>query len=269
MISKLFRFIKRDSHTPTPSRRSYVGKGSPPPSPPAKTSLLRSHCFELVQVLYSSGIEPYFPLIEWTAATRSYSSTDMISFKDQPRRFRFWISPHHDYFNVEYFPSEKMALKTSRDHELSWDQVKTHFKDWLSNVRHELETPEPWDDIVLAASNFTRFTDQLAATTDLHQNEFFNSREQEQIARNLEYLSKKISNELSIDEDQVAEMNRKLDHLQDSLIRQSKVDWLHTFVGAAVSISVSLSLTSDDESLFWSIIKEWISNPIGGLLELL
>jgi hypothetical protein len=145
-----------------------------------------------------------------------------------------------NFSKSEYFP-EKLWCQI--------EDIYEHFEYWLKkHVRiyiEEIDIPDLWEQL---EGNYQFDADPLRGRST----ESFTKPEKEKIRASLNHFRNLIEVEYSPSQDQLEAINDRLNYLSESLDRLNKVDWQGIAISSVISISIALSLdTEQGKNLFY------------------
>lgn len=125
----------------------------------------------------------------------------------------------------------------------NWEAVMQRVRNWLADVKLDLETPDLWAEL--------RNEPELLgpAFDDAAENTPFTKDEQKEVARRLQELAEyaRHTNRLSAAQMQV--LNAKLDYLVSAAGRLGRIDWRNAFVGAILGYAIAVALPLESTRL--------------------
>lgn len=221
-----------------------------------KKVLLRSQKNELFKLIIDKGYDPSnFSWSEEKSSYIIYIKVSKIVHVDTDLFFRF------DFFENQWrcvFSPGRFDWE-GEERVLSWQDAKTVFIKWLEILKHEVLEPDLWSDI----SKY-----QLAVGAEIEvniSNEPFTSYQVDQIIESLNQAKAFLTERNLIDKEHNQFIEDKFNYLVEAARRQGRKDWLHTCIGAIITIAVALALNPGQTNTIWNIIK----GAVAGFLKLL
>ncbi|MFE1626239.1 hypothetical protein ACFLFF_05765 [Brevibacillus reuszeri] len=214
--------------------------------------LLQSQKNSLLEFIKSENLEPFnfvwekklskFGLGNYVPIIR-YKNTEFYFMFDQESGKHYALfSPAEDSIRGEAYPG-------------AWEGQVSRFKDWLKFLYREVTQTDLWAEI-----HKYQFSDMQFADVE---NEPFTVPQVEVLTTGVNGIRQYIGQNKLATEEQMVQINKKLDYLIDGTKRQGKKDWLHTCLGVIVSVSVSLALAPEQTEALWQILK----NSISGMFQ--
>ena len=121
----------------------------------------------------------------------------------------------------------------------SWTAMPTRMRDWLAQVKPDLETPDLWAELQrgvgLLGANFEDLTENAPFTLD----------EQRVIAERLQELAEGMRRTYSLSETQMWVLKAKLDYLVEAAGRLGRIDWRNAFAGAILGFILTAAISPD------------------------
>ena len=159
----------------------------------------------------------------------------------------------HDSRFIEFAPKYP---KSEYLPDSSWDNIEgvyEWFDFWLrKHVKtyiEEIDIPDLWEQL---EGNYLFDADPLRSRNTIA----FSKPEKEKIRASLEHFSKLISVEYNPTEDQLEIIQDRLKYLSDSLDRLNKVDWQGIAISSVISISIALSLDTEQGKNLFDLFKQ-------------
>lgn len=203
---------------------------------------------EVFQAIIDVGLSP--TLFSWKQIKNSHEQLiSVLKYGDTSYFFEFNFNLTKQRVS-SYSPGNEMRHTTvfSRD----WYIQILHVREWLVCLKNEISQPNYWDD--LGKYLFSDINVDTRDNNPLTINEF--ERIEAAIASVREYLlSVEAANTRNFEI-----INEKLDYIINSARKQGRSDWVHTCIGAIMSLSISCAFSPDRTNEIWSIIKQSISN---------
>lgn len=173
---------------------------------------------------------------------------DSPSIKLKNSDYNFSIFEDKNYvksFFVNYVPGTDTYKEISG--RIGWNEIIYHFLQWIVNVSRELNEPNHWARLEQEISTINFSTN--------FNNSKFTVREYEEIKSKVELLSQNL-NSIPLLVEQQIEIRQELERLTELAKDLGKYDWLNLFVGTIISIIIQLSVTKENASMLWTLIKK-------------
>jgi hypothetical protein len=129
----------------------------------------------------------------------------------------------------------------------SWNGQLSYVRRWLSNLVRELEAPDKWKLLQEEIENMD-FGDIKYEDTK------FTYREYELLKEKISELKVKIG-KLDLVEEQIKQINEKLDHLLHLAKDMNKTDWKELFIGSLIGLFMQLSIDKDTGQAIAGYVK--------------
>jgi hypothetical protein len=162
----------------------------------------------------------------------------------------------YDQFDVRYIKFAPNFPKSDYYPDRAWTwigDVYETFEYWLAQhvneYRAEIDEPDLWE-LVEGKSLFG--VDPLAGRN----NDDFNKIEKEQIRKSLDEFKKKIELQFKPTSDQLEIISDRINYLSESVDRLNKVDWQGIAMSTIISISIALSLDTDNGRILFAMFRE-------------
>lgn len=173
-----------------------------------------------------------------------------IGYKDSLYFFRIYEST--GYYNsviINYSPGEKQILDATSD--TDWSEVPIYFQSWLSNLHREINSTNLWDRLNKQVINVPGHTSI--------ENSKFTYEEYKDVTAKLRLLIGSLSN-LNLQGNQELELKRNIERLIELAETSPKVDWMNQFVGAIISVVITLNVSPEKATTLWELIKKVFNN---------
>jgi len=121
----------------------------------------------------------------------------------------------------------------------SWGGVMTSLSVWLSDVKHDIETPDLWAEIQSEADLLD------AAYREDTDNTPFSTQEKEEINKRLHEFAKYAEVTYSLSEAQTTDLTAKINYLIDATSHLGRKDWLIILIGVLATVILSVALPPD------------------------
>jgi hypothetical protein len=141
---------------------------------------------------------------------------------------------------------------------LSWYRVEQQIALWISEVKWDVNTPDPWAEL-------QRKRELLAAISDdAVENTPFSDAEQQQIAEQLQDVKESVRRAHSLSEPQMRLLDERLDYLVDAAKRTGRRDWLLMLAGVMLSYVVAVELPPEAARDILDTFLRGIARILGG-----
>lgn len=134
---------------------------------------------------------------------------------------------------------------------VNWSTTITEFTNWLSFLKREVLSIDKW-------SVFEQELDKLSLNQE-DSSSYFSVDEYEIVKSRMLSLKLRLAN-ISLDKNQLAVLEEKIDYLIEEAKHQKKFDWKSLFIGTIVSIIIQLSISQEQGKQIWDLIKEIFNN---------
>jgi signal transduction histidine kinase len=139
----------------------------------------------------------------------------------------------------------------------------SRLESWLVFVKHDIETPDLWDEL-------RRQTELLSGSSDDSlENTPFTSDEQDDVAKQLNELREYWQGAYALTESQQADLDSKIDYLIDATTRLGRKDWLNACIGTVIGWVVVTALPPDASrhvlGMLLSAIAHFFGHHLPGL----
>lgn len=208
--------------------------------------LLTSQKNELFNLINSGGFSPS----QFNLSEKSAQGVERINIQFRTVvefRFRISDSDRHEFY-LSYSPGQSKFTE-SRFAE-SWIQVTKYFEDWLDNINRELTQEDLWLSM-----------EHMVASVGLHgdtNNEKFTVQQYLLITERMKSLQQGIS-ALSLPEDQIKTINKKLDHLLEQAKTFGKFDWQAQFIGGLITLIVALTISPEVGKQIFELVRQFFN----------
>lgn len=153
-----------------------------------------------------------------------------------------------DYPTTDYYP------------DMNWTNIEdiyTRFGGWLDTdvtlYLEEIDAPDLWEQIETGhLFEDDPLFDQKKAS--------FGKVEKERIRRALEHFRESVEEQFSPNEQQDQAIRDRLEYLSEALDRLNKTDWQGVAISALISISVALSLDTDQGKRLFDLFKSTLAS---------
>lgn len=196
-----------------------------------KYTLLRSQTNRVYELLTQGGLEP----AEFSWAKEEIVGSLLVSrlnYGDGTYYFQF--SSHEVNAWCIACPGQFRTL--DYDYPKSWEEQEGIFARWVSHLKREIASPDPWADLAKY---------RVILESDLDEqmpNESISARDAERIIEALARLANEVEKQLGFGKDDMKIVCAKFNYLSDTARWQKSRDWLHTALGVFVTIAAALYL---------------------------
>jgi len=210
----------------------------------------------LLKAIQESGIDPDL----FTGQDNVIDNEDLfvISLRNSPLLFAVRFKGHFDWFF--YRCSQSLPTYPLSDKLLARDtiQLKKAFNAWLKNVvkphLDNVNTPDLWH-ILEDTRSHTKF--ELGMPKDF---DSFSDEERIQIRLCLNNFLLLIVDHFNPNKEQLKTIDARLKYLSDALDKHNKFDWKGIAISTLISITVALSLSSEQGHQLFQLFKQVFSN---------
>lgn len=161
-----------------------------------------------------------------------------------------YINFSPDYTRSEYEPDSDWAPFEYCYDKFQW-WLRTHVKEY----QYEIEAPDYWSEL---SENPIFQIDPLANRTS----ESFNRVEREKVDQALLQFKSILIEHFKPTQDQLVQIEDRINYLSESMERLNKVDWQGIAISTLISISIALSLDTDNGKLLFEFFKNSFSLAI-------
>ncbi len=166
------------------------------------------------------------------------------------------------FFEFGYYKSKQWRLTYTGDMPFqtntritdSWTQVLTYFRQWAQRLLVEVQSLEIWKSL---QSPFPIYAPDLSTSSIP-----FAQEEKPKIKKELDKLHNKIQKLFQMEVDQKTYLRAMFDILRNTLIRFSRSDWIHTFIGIATAIAMELGISFVNDEPLWQIFRETLKHIV-------
>lgn len=200
----------------------------------SRHELLPSQEEALFKLIVAFKFEPE----QFSFDKESYSTV----FRHKATRYYFEFSRHHtpqrrEWLRLTYSPSQYLAKDETTMSPGDWPKLHSYFRSWLEYLRRELNTKNPWDDI-LKQKELSE-----AAATIGEENTPFTSDEISLISSKLDEIKDLLVAKNLVDEEQQTAIESQLKYLGEAAKRQGRRDWVFLALGVIVQLGFEKALT--------------------------
>lgn len=191
--------------------------------------LLQTQKNEVYELIEEFGLSP--SMFSFSDPSDADENTYLHFVNNSQYYFNFAQSRSGGHF-ARYSPGYDTPYKDEAPG--SWSVQLACVRRWLGNLKKQLEAPDKWKLLQEELENMD-FGDIRYEDTK------FTYREYELLKEKIAELKSKIS-ELDLVEEQVKQINGKLDHLLHLAKDMNKTDWKELFIGSIISLFMQLSI---------------------------
>jgi hypothetical protein len=159
-----------------------------------------------------------------------------------------------DYYFNRYAPDFPISGAFPPQGFMSFDKVKEGLKNWLDNTLNEYLTdqqePDLWEEF--KTGNKTINLNEI----DFENQSSFSFEEKKQIELSLNELKFLIQTNLKTTKEEQEIVNKRLDYLIEASKRLNKFDWKGLALSTLFSISIALSLDTEQGHLLFELFKK-------------
>jgi len=159
-------------------------------------------------------------------------------------------------FIVKFSPG-KYQLEGREGGIRNWAEAVVWFSNWLTYLKGEI-APDLWQQLQEYSPN------ESLVDTERISNTPFTYLEVERILSGLDRIQDEIESGFSLQEEELAFVERQIEYLKDGAKRQGRKDWVHTSIGVVATIAVGLALSPEKTKLLWQFFRSCVA----GLLQL-
>lgn len=207
----------------------------------------KDRIYDLVE---KSGLAPSQFEFKEQDSQYSYERATTLHLKNSEFYFSFdtELGENQGYI-VKFCPASNSHTDSS--HPYNWDEQIKIFKEWLSYLKREINSPNKWERLKteIQSINLNFENDQGK----------FSVQEYNDLQNKIIELKLGIT-KIDLLEDQMNTLNIKLDQLIESAKEMNKFDWKSLFVGTIISIIIQLSVSPENTKQIWDMIKNIFNN---------
>ncbi len=208
--------------------------------------ILNSQKKEVFDLITQFDLEPANFFWDEENSTYDYSlNVSCLRFADSIFFFKFDFVKNSHY--CIYSPAEDKIRVES--HPGSWQLEVQYVIKWLSSLKREISIIDPWDEIekYIPGENVD-FKSEGA-------NEPFTFSQVEHITKSLNKLKEEIDKNYTLNQEQAAIVQSKLDYLIDRAKNIGRLDWKNIFVSTIINIAFILAMDVEQAKLLWNLVK--------------
>lgn len=224
-------------------------------------SLMRSQKNSLLEEIRESVLDPFN--FEWD--NEIDESTDLLLevLKYKGTEYYFAIVVDDDVFRVGYTPGENMLYERAEYDE--WEEILYYFRNWLSCLKREISQPDLWEELEkIKLDDFIPALDGLEFENEYAGQEF-TYREVLQLEEGINNIRNYLVEASKDNDEEIRNINHKLDYLTDAVKRMGRTDWKNIFIG--VMIDIGINIISDPVQR--QIVGQMIQNMFSGIVKLI
>lgn len=211
------------------------------------TVILKSQKTQVYQQITDIDLEP--SMFEWDVTQSThFGSDDRVSrLKYTGTNYYFLFDFRDKDHHCTYSPGRDTIIR--KEYPESWDSQMNCVRRWLTNLKREVETTDPWDEIdkYLPGGEIN--------LEDEKENSPFPYDQVEHIKKALYKFKDEIKKTYNLDNDQDQIVQEKLDYLIDRAKKIGRIDWKNIFVATLMGLIVNLSLNPEQAKGFWGLVK--------------
>lgn len=213
-------------------------------------TILPRHRNDVLQAMTSAGLRP--EEFEWKrvgAHWHSESLVDQLTHRSGVYYFQFDTLEDKPWTIC----CPGVETSTQKSYPGSWDYQLREVHEWATRVAGELKTPDLW-------AAFTPLPEDrdLEDDPDAH----FTEDERTRVSGALNEMSAYARSSLHLPDDRLEVVERRIAYLHGAIERQSKLDWVHTFVGVFATLVTSAVLAPEQAAEIWRIGVQFLSGIV-------
>jgi hypothetical protein len=155
---------------------------------------------------------------------RGFEYNFVFDYDEGGHRCRY--TPGSDSINENHYPGD-------------WATTESYFRNWLANLRREIEAPDLWEQIGAAANGMP------SAIMSMESNTPFNNDERGAIAKTLRDIRELIVTNGALTADKLRSIDDRLAYIEDATHRLGRKDWTLLAIGTLFNMVVATSLPPD------------------------
>lgn len=222
-----------------------------------KEILLKSQKNQIFNIIQSRGLTTFN--FEWKYSKLDADSTyqaPCLLYKDTNYYFVFDYLENMSSYAIRYSPCDDKPF--FYDFGMNWNSIYQHVDSWVYYLKREVEEPNLWEEI-------NKYSELGGIQYKIEkENELFNIQQAHQITVGIDNIRAYLLETVIIEED-INEINKKLDSVVEKLNTMGKVDWMNQFVGTVINLSMSLMLNPEQGNAIMSIFK----SALNGIIKLI
>ncbi len=209
--------------------------------------ILKSQKRRIHDCIINTRLEP--SMFMWTMVQSKSSGIGKVhklSYINTDYFFIFELFSDNNHYCI-YSPGLQTSIREIRSD--NWNSQINRVREWLQNLKREVETVDPWDDID------EYFPEEEINLEDEKENSPFSYEQVEHITNALHKLKDEIRKSYNLDTEQDELVQEKLDYLIDRSKKIGRKDWKILFVGIIVTLAAGLALGPEEVKGFWGLVK--------------
>ena len=182
----------------------------------------------------------------------------IIKIKDTP--FKFLIGQPSDNFvefryqYVLFSPNYVLTNILPRDRYIDFTDVLYAFKRWLNNHINSYFEEENEIDLWTEYKSVNKILN--LEKIDFEDQSYFSSGEKEQIKSAINELKLSIAKNFQLSNEEISQVNKRLDYLSDAPERLNKFDWKSLIIPTILNIATALSLNTQQGKELFELFKQ-------------
>lgn len=179
-----------------------------------------------------------------------YDYDTKIQFKNS--EYFFLMFPERSTggrFYSNFSPGEFSAVQSTIG--LEWIEGKLYFTKWLQNLQREITAPNKWDKLLHEISKVSFY--------NANDESKFSHQEYIELVNKMDILKDYLFT-IPLPKEQTQEIIEKLSHITTLAENLNKFDWKNLFIGTIMSLILQLSLTQENVTSLWALIKKVFSS---------
>lgn len=179
----------------------------------------------------------------------AYPEVTIIKLINTDYHFEIKDTNNYNFSTVEFSPGEEYFSEAYTCQ--SWPDTLHRFSLWLDNLKRETQLEDKWERLQQEIESI-----EIPFSND---NSTFTVSEFEILRENFKLIKTKILN-IGLTEPQNEIIISKLDFLLEQSKTMNKFDWKSLFIGTIITIIIQLSLSQEQGTAIWNLIKEVFKN---------
>ena len=140
-----------------------------------------------------------------------------------------------EHYGVTYIVADGTNLNYSLEFEL--DEVLEHILAWVNEIGETLEAPDLWAELRRSRELISSIQQTGSSNTP------FTQEEQKQIAAQLQEIKKQAREQFELTNEQIAQLDEKLDEAAEASTRMGRKDWLIYLLGTITALVITATVT--------------------------
>jgi hypothetical protein len=136
----------------------------------------------------------------------------------------------------------------------SWGEVTEQAKKWVEGIAREISTPDYWEELRRASRT---------AQDPNEDNSLFSEGEQHEIVEKLDLLKASARASYGLTDDQMIQLEAKLDYLADATKRVGRLDWKTLVAGTLLTMVSEAVLPPDTTHRIFAHLLSSVSHVLG------